>query len=365
MCQASAALRRVAPGSREWNDISINFRNSITYLGYAGSTQSLSGETCRYVFKTELDRWRDWETQGSSSSKADERTKNWQKFFILQESTPTDETSEICAQYELSDKRRYLVPCPHCGHFQELRFFKHKEGPFVGRGQIKGLQDDAGRWLPVEAVHKSAWYECEAEGCKIEDWHKPQMLARGRWCPAGQTVNKAGQLEGTPDRSARHRGYKLSSLYSPKLTFGQIAAKYLESRDDQASLQVFWNDWLGLQWFRKRPTPKFEKIGRRLQGAHKRGYVPQQAFFLTLAADVQADRVYWVVRAWGEGSTSWLIDFGMIPQKTNPETGDIIPNSDLATLYSEILPRSFPLIAPNAAGRKQLPIYRAGIDSQH
>ena len=78
-------------------------------------------------------------------------------------STPTVKgLSRIQREFESSDQRFYHVPCPHCGHFQPLRF-----------SQL--------RW--PEGEPEKAEYACEDCGCLILEHHKTDMLAKGRWQP--------------------------------------------------------------------------------------------------------------------------------------------------------------------------------------
>ena len=362
LCEASPALREVSPSERRWNDRQINFRALRCYLGYAGSSQSLSGESCQYVFKTELDRWPDQAEQGSSSSKADQRVKDWFRSKIVEESTPTDETSAICGSYAQSNRSVWAVPCPHCGHYQELRFFAHREGPYAGHGCIDGLRHEDGSWRAPDEVLRTAYYTCE-RGCKIENRHRRAMIARGVGCPEGCQVGPDGQLTGQPKQSRRHVGLRLSSIYADPLGFGQVAAEYLRVRDDPTELQVYWNDWLGLRYTRTRKAPKWQQLGRRLEAPHRRGTVPAGAIFLTAFIDTQDEALYWSVRAWGERATSWLVDAGKINKVVDGQ-GQPIPGSDLDAMLPTIFDRDWPLVQPNAVGQSRLKVFRAGQDQQ-
>jgi phage terminase large subunit GpA-like protein len=363
LCLASPSMHDTVPGPRQWNDQQINFSHSICYLGYAGSTQTLSGESCQYVFATEVDRYRHHRKQGDSLAKARQRMKAFFRSLFFVESSPTDDTSPIYTEWDKSDQREFYVPCPHCGHYQPLRFFEHRGGRLAGRGGVRGMRDGAGNWLPEHVVRDEAWYECESKGCRIESHDKPAMLQLGVWCPKGQSVDRRGRLIGTPERPARHAGFHLSSLYAVDISFGDVAAEYLLARDSNLAKQVFYNDWLALKWFHKAEPPKWQRVGQRLAGSHRRGLVPSWAIFLTAGADVQDDCVYFVVRAWGDGCRSALVDF----QKCSPklsEEGIARRSSDLDQLDPLVLERCFPLTAPNAAGRSQLRVRLLNIDCQ-
>jgi len=368
MCEVTPVIARLIPPAWKRNDQAIDFGNLLCQLAWSGNTQRLSGKSCRYVLCTEIDRWKQDPHEGATQRLIAERVKAFFHFLIIYESTPTDETSAIADLYDASDQRHFLVPCPHCGRYQELRFFPHKEGAHAGRGGVAGLQREGGEWLTAEEAREAAYYVCE-RGCRIESEEKPAMVALGVWCPKGQTVldkddkDEQGRLKGKPDRPPRHAGFQLSSLYAETVDFGRMAAAYLESRDRIPTLRTWWNNWLGLRWQSKAKAPKWQRVGRRLAGSHRRGVVPAQAFFLTAGEDTQDDCVYCAIRAWGEGSTSWLVDERRFGQRLN-EDGQTIPGSDLDQLDEFVLDRVFPLVGPNPIGLTKMRVRLLCMDYQ-
>jgi phage terminase large subunit GpA-like protein len=362
LAESSPVVSRLLPPEWRRNDQWIDFGNMLCHLAWSGNRQRLSGKACKYVFCTEIDRWRQSPHEGQTQQLIQERVKAFHRSLIINESTPTDESSAIADLYDASDQRRYLVPCPACGHYQELRFFPHKEGVYAGNGGVSGIQKDTGEWLTAEQARESTYYLCE-RGCRIESHEKQGMVANGKWIPKGQTINEKGKITGKPDRSPRHTGFHLSSLYADTVDFGRMAAVYLESRDSQNLLQSFWNNWLALRWTTKVRTPKWQKVGRRLAAAYPRGTVPSGAYFLTAGIDTQDDCAYWVCRAWGEGSTSWLVDWGKVTRLIDGD-GVIVPASDLDKLDELLLERWFPLLQSNRISQTKLRSRLSNIDYQ-
>lgn len=330
------------------------------HLAYPMNTQRLSGKSCAFVACTEVDRYRARKEQGSPEKLAAERVKAFHSFKICYESSPTDEDSRIWKLFESSDRRQFLVPCPKCNHFQELRLFPFREGPLAGRGGIAGLKDAEGRWRTPEQARAESHYLCE-QGCKITDEHKPAMVAAGVWVPRGQSIDKRGKLIGEPERGPRIWGGQLNSLYAEPITFGRFAAEYLESRDDPQKLQSFWQNWLALRWTRKAESPHWATLGLRLRGGHARGTVPVGAVFLTAGVDVGKEYTRWVVRAWGEGSTSWLVDWGTTRSKPD-EAGAVSRTSHLDQLAADVLHRDWSLVDKNALGDTRLRVRLLAID---
>jgi len=362
LAESTPAIARMLPPTWKRNDQWIDFGQMICHLAWSGNRQRLSGKPCKFVLCTEVDRWRQSPHEGQTQQLIQERVKSFHRSLIINESTPTDEASAIADLYDSSDRRRFLVPCPACGHYQELRFFTHKEGPYAGNGGVVGYQRQSGEWLFAGEAREKAYYLCE-RGCEIQSHEKPAMVARGAWIPKGQTIAPDGKISGKAENSPRHAGFQLSSLYADTVDFGRIAAEYLASRESQKQLQSFWNNWLGLRWISKTRSPKWQRVGRRLAGFHRRGTVPSGAFFLSAGIDTQDDCAYWIVRAWGEGSTSWLIDWGKVTRTVDGD-GVPVPASDLDKLDDLLLTRWFPLLQPNVAGQDRLRVRLANIDYQ-
>lgn len=368
LCEATPRLAGRVPPENERNSRWIDLRDMVCYLAWSGNTQRLSGKATKLVLCTEVDRWRRAKREGASTRLIGERVKAFFRYLIIYEGAPTDDASTIAGLYEASDRRVYQVPCPACGHYQELRFFPHRDGPHAGRGGVVGLQDEQGRWRTADQVLEEAVYCCEAGGCRITSRDKPDMVRRGVWVPRGQRVEVvAGEprLVGQPEQSSRHAGFYLNSLYADSLTFGRVAAEYLNSREEDAALQSFINNWLGLKHSTRRNQPQWKRIGRRLAAGHSRGTVPAAAYFLTAGADVQSDRVYWIVRAWGDNSTSWLVDWGCLRKRIDA-AGQVLRLSDLDQLDAEVLDRFWPVVGGKTPwGHEQLQVRLACIDSRH
>lgn len=355
IADATPALRDSLPAARLRNDRWLDLGDARAYLGYAFNTQTLSGKSCRTVLCTEVDRWRKTLTHGDPSLIVGERVKAFHRSLIVRESTPSDEHSRIYHAYKQSDERRFLVPCPACGHWQELRFWPLKKGPFAGCGGVAGLKNDKGEWLTPDEARAAAHYLCET-GCRIESDAKSAMVEQGRWIPKGQSIDRKGKLTGKPLKSKRIWGARLNSLYAETVSFGRMAAKFLDCRGKQASLQVFLNDWCATRFMQRGKTPQWRKLGLRLRGDNAPGVVPSWALFLTAAADPGKGYVRWTVRAWGADSTSTLVAYDTTRMDGTKRL------SHLLALGPAVLDREWPLAAPNPLGDKSLRVSMLGVD---
>lgn len=365
ICESSRALRKHIPTPRNRNMRWIQIGGARWYLAWSGNTQKLSGKSCRWVLCTECDKWRQSTKEGLTQDLVRERVKAFAAYKLIFESTPTDENSFIANRYEESNKCRYQMPCPHCKHWQELRFHPHKEGMYKGRGGVVGYLDERG--LPVEPdkALAEAHYVCEGNGCTITDEDRVNMIDLGKWIPSGQRVNKQGKVLGTPDRSSRVTGYNSTSLIGKHVTFGKMAAEFCRSHGDPKKEQNFVNNWLGEKYVARAKAIRWKDLHPKLIGGHARGSVPASAFFLTAGIDKQKDRAYWSVRAWGNGKTSWLVDWGVYSQ-TVDGNGAARQASDLKRVWDDVINRDWPVTGgANVMGWPTLRVVKAGCDTQY
>lgn len=243
----------------------------------ANSPSSLRSASARYLYFDELDAVKaDLEDEGSPLLIAEERTNSFgSKAKIFLTSTPKVKgASAIEAEYEKSDKRRYFVPCPHCGAEQTIEWVNI------------AYDDDDASTARLICIHcKEAIYER----------HKTFMLENGRWRATAASKNGS-------------RGYHLSGLYSPAgwLSWAGAVQKFLNAKDDPSSLKTFVNLTLGETWEERGDGVDPDSLKARLEPAEQ-GKVPDAARILTAAVDVQGDRLELKVKAWGVREESWLV----------------------------------------------------------
>lgn len=293
--------------SREDNTLGcINLDSMALYTGWAGSPQSLASRPCRNVVFDEVDKYPPFSGRESDPiSLGTERTttfKHRKRIFKL--STPTVRTGLIWKAWEASgDKRRFHVPCPHCGEYQILTF-----------GQVKWPKDEGVEKTKL-ADHveqgRLAWYECASGQCRIEDHHKPKMLQRGVWLSETQTIDKDGTITGDRPKTKRI-GFHLNALVSPWRTFSEIAAQFIRAEGDISLTMNFKNSAMAepfeIQVAANRPS----LIQEKAKIAGPPNVVPPWAVTIFATADVQQDLLYYTIRAWGYGFRSQLLRYGRV-----------------------------------------------------
>lgn len=287
----------------------IVLNESQCHFAWAGSEPSVSSKSIGTLVCDEVDAYPPISARGSPIKKARERTRTFPDRIIIMSSTPSLEDGYIWkALTNKSTHEKYHVPCPHCGEFQVLQWGTRKG---AGIHWNKGATVDDLREDP-----SLAWYECAHCEERILDRHKTEILDAGVWVPEGATVATAKRK-----RRHHHRGFWLWAAYSPFLTFAEIAAEFLESKDDPEDLQNFVNSWLALPWKPANRQIKLEVVEARRREDYKRGTVPSWARILVGAVDVQETGFYWAVRAWGLGERSVLVEHGFCQTHRELERG--------------------------------------------
>ena len=326
-----ASDKRVQPMLKSVKSISDNFDensklleldfNNGNYMVLVGanSPSSLSSRSIKYLFFDEIDKYPAFSGKEADPIKlAKERTKTFVDKKIVMVSTPTVESGNIWqALMNANERRQYYVPCPHCGVSQTLKF-----------KQIKWPDEHNDN---ADMIRDTAYYECEHCGGHIYDKHKMEMLRHGKW----EAVNAS-------QSKVRSISYHLSSIYSPWVTFGDVAYEFKNSKGTPASLMNFINSWLAEPW-RSAKTKSTQNM-QFTESTYPCGIVPDKAVLLIASVDVQLDHFWWEVRAYAPGVKSYLIDYGQA--STWDDLEEIIIHREYPSEYGE--PRQ---------------IMKAGIDS--
>lgn len=266
----------------------------ITMAG-ANSPAGLASRPIRVVLCDEVDRYpASAGSEGDPISLARKRSTTFWNRKILMGSTPTVKgASRIEAAFEISDQRHFLVPCPHCEIFDRLHW--------------KNVHWDEGK--PI-----AAWYACPQCGGVITDADKLRMLQRGKWQASAEFTGIAG--------------FHINELYSPWVSFGDTARSFVEAKRSPETLQTWVNTALGETWVERGEAPTFERV-MGMRGEYSFGEVPEGVIAITSGVDVQKNRLVYVVRGWGAGMESWLLEFGELWGETDrPEVwghlGDLL-----------------------------------------
>jgi phage terminase large subunit GpA-like protein len=299
------------------------FDGGFVIIAGAIAASGLKSMPIKNEFLDEIDSYpEDADGEGDPVELAEARTRTFSRHKIFKTSTPTIEgRSRIAHEYAQTDQRKYFVPCPHCDHFQTLKWANVK-------------------W-PRDEPHK-AEYECEHCHAMIPEYKKTEMLERGQWRVTNETHSDPKIV-----------GFHISALYSPVgwYSWADAATQFLKAKKNPLKLMVFVNTVLGETWKEEGDAPDSEEIYRRRE-KYKIGRIPDGVLFLTAGADVQKDRIEVEIVGWGKDSQSWSIDYIEITGDTSSPD----PYLELDSLLNETFG-----FADNEKAR--LPIKILAIDS--
>lgn len=143
-----------------------------------------------------------------------------------------------------------------------------------------------------QVVPGSVRYVCAKCKAGITERHKQGMLDRGRWIAAH------------PGRPVV--GFHLNALYSPwKENWHTLAQEWVDAQENREALKAFINLRLGETWEELGETQDANSLKERLEPYGSE--VPANVACLTMAVDVQDNRLECAVKGWAPGEESYLV----------------------------------------------------------
>lgn len=269
MVRDTPALRdRIAdPRSRDTGNTLLHktFPGGHVTMAGANSAAGLASRPIRLALFDEVDRFPvSAGSEGDPVALGRKRTTTFWNRKTLMGSTPTIKgESRIEAAFESGDQRYYHVPCPHCDEFQRLVW-----------AQVKW--DDG---LP-----ETAHYVCQHCGTMLTDSDKTQMLRQGVW------------RESKPSKGIA--SFHISELYSPWVTWAEMARSFLEAKRLPETLQAWINTSLGECWEDRGESVEPQGLLARRE-SYTANSLPPGVLLLTAGTDCQDDRLEQTVWGWG------------------------------------------------------------------
>lgn len=302
-----------------------DFPGGTLILAGANSGSSLRSVPIKCLILDEVDAYPlDLDKEGSPVDLAKARTRTFAKKKIMYFSTPINHgTSVIEGKFLDSSQRRFFVPCPHCDHYQDLRW-----------EQLKYKTDEAKKNV------LSAHYECEECEFPIEEHEKTELLAAGEW------------RDTVPENiDPKRYGYHINSLYSPLgwYSWKDAAEDWIKAQKSQEKLKVFTNTVLGETWLEKGEVPDWENLYNRRK-TYETNVPWNDVCLITAGVDIQKDRIELELVGWMKGHKTQSLDYRVIPGNTS----EIGVWNELAKVVSETWTRKDGAI---------IPLYKMAIDT--
>lgn len=324
-----APARAKDPG----NTVSLKeFPGGALVMTGANSATGLRSLPARYLVLDEVDAFpADAGGEGDPVALAVQRTVTFRgrrKIFMI--STPTEAgISRIEKAYAESDRRRYHVPCPHCGTFQPLTW-----------SGVKWPEGEPG----------AAYYACRECGGIVEEQDKPALLAAGEW-------------RASAEGDGRTAGYHLSALYSPFETWAEIATDFLAARRDPVRLKAWTNLKLG-DPYEDRDSEAVDPTGIMARLEEWGDQLPVEVAVVTAGVDVQGDRLELEIAGWGVGEESWSIEYTVLfGDPAKPEVWEAL-DAELTRTFDHPQVGRMPIraVAIDTGGHHTQTVYRYARD---
>jgi phage terminase large subunit GpA-like protein len=219
---------------------------------------------------------------------------------------PEDLQSPIWRLFQTGTRHHWAWRCLHCLEYFIPRFT-----------HLKWTSDEGEHKTTPADAKRSAYVECPRCGGVLSDQDKPELNANGRFIAPGQQIAADGEVIGEPPDSST-LSFWVSGLASPFVSFGQRAEVYLDAvREASAEkIQVAINAGFGeLYSVGGGDAPSWGEVSE-CRCEYKLGEIPKGVRVLICSCDIQKDKIYYVVRGWGERATSWLVDCGTLYGET-------------------------------------------------
>jgi phage terminase large subunit GpA-like protein len=301
MIRDTPVLREIYPDAkaRDSGNTLLNkeFLGGVLTLVGANSPVGLASKPIRIFMPDEVDRFPESAgTEGDPVDLGEKRTTTfWNRKKIYSSTPGLKKLSRIEQSYESSDKRRYFVPCPHCGEKQILEW----------RRLIYQTEGEGDKKKPV------SWSYACVNGCDIEERHKFEMVRLGEWRATAES------------RDGKTAGFHINALYSPLVEWKTLIVERIEAEFSVERLKTFVNTRLAETWELRGEGADKTNLEKRKEAYSSD--LPAGVLVLTAGVDVQKDRLEVTVNGWGLNNEHWKVDHHVF--RGSPSLTEAHPNS--------------------------------------
>lgn len=311
------------------------FPGGFVIIDSAGTSKPLQMVTASVVVTEEATEFEeDVDNRGHPIDQAVKRgTMAGAAFKLIVPSTPGRKPVEgepggcrVTKEFESGDQCQFVVPCPHCGDFSALKF-ENMSGPTPDHPD-----------QTVGFYCKASGPEQANQGCGAlaENYQRHEMIAKGRWVPyfpsdrvdnpqppeiiPAEDIEKfAFALDGRRwisqrDTEGRAASFHIWQAMNPQIGWEVIWGEWRKVCDGMLDAKVFWQQTLGRAYEGLVDRPDIQALveaGGRVFA--EPGKVPPFCAVLTMAVDVQVNRLEWAVYAWGRGGVGFRVSRGILP----------------------------------------------------
>lgn len=269
----------------------------------ANAPAGLASRPIRFVLADEVDRFpasaggEGKKSEGDPIGLAEERTSTFANRKIVLVSTPTVRGySRIEDSFREGDRRRFYVPCPHCGVRQVIEW-----------SGVKWSKGADGEHDPT-----TAHYECRSDA---SDPHTGEFGCGKPWSEAQRidAISIAGNLPDfgwVAERPFKgHASFHASQLSSKRVPLAQIVKKFLDAKGSVEKLKKWTNLSLAETWEEGGERVDPDTLYGRRELYDPDDELPDGVGLIAMGVDIQNNRWEAEVVGWGEHEESWSLKY--------------------------------------------------------
>lgn len=304
LIEANPVLAELKPSdSDSYKQLSMAMRGGFINLAGADSSTNLSGRTCGDVLLDECCKFEHKKNKEAPESHpmllADERCKEYGSLaFRYKSSSPNISSHPFWQSVERGTQTVLEIECPHCGEWFHFEWIIRDDYKSVVWDPLAKGKD--GKW-DEDRVRATARYICPHNGCEITSGEKPGMI-RGYQ-----------ELDLNPSASRSRRSFIIPSFYSPSVSFGDIAVKWIERDKDlfKSGTQNITNSWFALPYTQTEVKVEEATVRDLIVQTYARKTVPFVPAMFLITAD-PGNEVHWMVSAVSDAGEIAVVDWGTV-----------------------------------------------------
>lgn len=298
----SMADTYVGDGADDLQNLLLRLRGMDVWLIGSGAAGGFANKSAGLVVLDELDlHLASPKGRPDTIDLARERLKKVQDGKLIAGGKPEEWHAATNQNYLTGTREEIYLPCPRCDHpqpirWEAMRFAQHK--------------DLAGGW-DLPGVIADTYCECEVCHGRMHDHEKPAMLRRATCVATNKGQDKYKPF---PGRVSLWVNDLIST--DPQNSWGNIAARWIDSQDSVSKLRVFINGVLARPEEEKKVEIAPGDI-KRLAGQYDHGCMPfdpplndDGESAIILGVDKQAAYYRWVKVGLRPSGEAFVIDYG-------------------------------------------------------
>jgi len=272
-------------------------------MAWSSSEPGMSSHPAAIVICDEVDKFNDaCGESGDPLENAESRCSSFDNYQLILYSSPSK--GKIKKHFDEGTSYTWNWACPKCGRY------------FAPVSKMLKWSENS---TPAQA-ERNAYLECPTCEYHILDMDKVDMNEKGIYLAPGQDVDEKGIIIGGELEETLTVSWRVNGMCSPWLSksFGKMAGRLLKayrSKESERIKAVITSEFAE-DWEEKGDAPEISDIDTCIK-PYRMTEIPEGVEMLLSGVDVQKRGLYYVIRGFGYGLESWLVDRGYIEGDTD------------------------------------------------